>query len=368
MIYRDYGRTGKKVSALGFGGMRFAAIDDREACVAMMVEAARAGITYFDTAPAYSGIKSEQVFGAGFAELRRLRLPFYAATKTFKTTESAIRKELDGQLKRLGVEAVDFYHLWCVTTLDDWKGRKRDGVLKTFRALKDEGLIRHICVSSHLIGDDIRELLMEGVFEGVLFGYSPYNFNAREKAFEAITAHDLGCVVMNPLGGGLIPQNPAVFDFIRTRADESVVEAALRLLLSHQRITCALVGFSTREQVREAVKAVDGFSPVPAAEIARIKARVGSAFTDLCTGCQYCDSCPEGIPIPKLMDAYNHKRLEGTDKALTDRLHWHWSLAPSAAAACTACGQCEKQCTQHLPIIRRMAEIAALGKKLGKKG
>jgi predicted aldo/keto reductase-like oxidoreductase len=170
-------------------------------------------------------------------------------------------------------------------------------------------------------------------------------------------------VVMNPLGGGLIPQNPAVFDFIRTRPTETVVEAALRFLLSHPRITCALVGFSTREQVREAVKALDGFTPVAPAEIERIRAHLGEAFTDLCTGCQYCDSCPEGIPIPKLMDAYNHKRLGGTDKALTERLHWHWSLAPSAAAACTECGQCEKLCTQHLPIIRRMAEIATMGSK-----
>lgn len=363
MIYRDYGKTGKKVSVLGFGGMRFAAIDDRETCVGMMVEAAQAGITYFDTAPAYSGIKSEQVFGAGFAELARRKLPFFSATKTFKSTESSIRRELEAQLARLGLDAVDFYHVWCVTTLEDWRSRKRAGVLKTFRKLKEEGLIRHVCVSSHLIGDDIRELLMEGVFEGVLFGYSPYNFNVREKAFEAIAAHELGCVVMNPLGGGLIPQNPAVFDFIRTRPTETVVEAALRLLLSHPRITCALVGFSTREQVREAVKSLDGFTPVAPAEIERIRARIGEAFTDLCTGCQYCDSCPEGIPIPKLMDAYNHKRLQGTDNALTERLHWHWSLAPSAAAACTECGQCEKLCTQHLPIIRRMAEIAKMGSK-----
>ena len=257
---------------------------------------------------------------------------------------------------------MDFYHVWCVTTLEDWKQRKRDGVLTTFRKLKDEGLIRHICVSSHLIGDEIRELLMEGVFEGVLFGYSAYNFKAREKAFEAVAARQLGAVVMNPLGGGLIPRNPRVFDFIRTRPDETVVQAALRFVLSQEAITCALVGFSTPEEIRDAVGALEGFTPVSAAGIERIKASLGPAFEELCTGCRYCDSCPEGIPIPKLMDAYNHKRLEGSDKALLERLRLHWDLAPSAAAACTECGQCEKLCTQHLPIIRRMAEIAKTGK------
>jgi predicted aldo/keto reductase-like oxidoreductase len=360
MIYRPYGATGVKVSILGFGGMRFGAIDDSDACVAMMVQAAEAGVTYFDTAPGYFGVKSETVFGQGFRELARRGLPFLSATKTFKSTEEAIRTEIEAQLKRLGLSAIDFYHAWCITSLDEWRKRRKDGVIDTFRKLKEEGLIRHICVSNHLIGDDIRELLQEGVFEGVLFGYSAYNFNARQKAFEAISEHDLGCVVMNPLGGGIIPQNPGLFSFLRTRNDESVVQAALRFLFSNERISCTLVGFGNANEVREAVSAVEGFSPVPAAEIERIKGKLGESFTELCTGCQYCDSCPERIPIPKLMEAWNHGKLYGKKTAITDRLAWHWNLPPSEAARCTECGQCEELCTQHLPIIARMAEIAGL--------
>jgi predicted aldo/keto reductase-like oxidoreductase len=362
MLYREYGKTGKKVSVIGFGGMRFAAIDDREACVRMMVEAANGGINYFDTAPMYFGTRSEEVFGEGFRELARRNLPFYCATKTMKSTAKEIRKEIDAQLKRLGRKTIDFYHVWCIATLDEWKKRKRNGVLASFRSLKEEGLVRHICVSNHLIGDEIKTLLMEDIFEGVLFGYSAYNFNSRGKAFETIASRDLGCVVMNPLGGGIIPQNPALFDFIRTRPDETVVEAALRFLLSHERITCALVGFSTLNEVKEALRAVEGFAPVPAAAIARMKKKLGAAFADLCTGCQYCDNCPEGIPIPRLMEAYNHKKLYGTDKALLERLSWHWDLKPEEAGKCTGCGQCEKLCTQHLPIVERMADIASRGK------
>ena len=79
MIYREYGTTGKKCSALGFGGMRFKSIDDTDACVQMMVEAAKGGVNYFDTAPGYFGVKSEQVYGAGFKELRRLTAEFRKA-------------------------------------------------------------------------------------------------------------------------------------------------------------------------------------------------------------------------------------------------------------------------------------------------
>jgi predicted aldo/keto reductase-like oxidoreductase len=361
MIYREYGKTGKKISMLGFGGMRFGAIDDQEACVRMMVEAAQAGVNYFDTAPGYFGYKSEEVFGKGFAELKKMSLPFYCSTKTTESTEAGIRKELDGQLKRLGLSAVDFYHIWCITSLEAWKQRKRDGVIQTFRKLKEEKLIRHIAVSSHLIGDEIKELLMEGVFEGVLFGYSAYNFNAREKAFEAITTHKLGCVVMNPLGGGIIPENEALFQFLRSSPDQTVVEAALAFLFSQEKITCSLVGFGSSAHVRQAVGAAQKFKPVSSVEIERIKKNIGIQFENLCTGCGYCDSCPEGIPIPKLMDAYNHKMLYKTDKSILDRLKWHWSVPPQEAAKCTQCAQCEGLCTQHLPIMDRMTQISRLG-------
>ena len=363
MLYRTYGRTGKRVSVLGFGGMRFKAIDDHDACIEMMLEAAKAGVNYFDTAPDYFGTRSETVFGKGFAELSKRGIPFFSSTKTFQSTEAGIRRELDTQLKRLGRDSIDFYHVWCITSLANWDKRKKDGVVSTFRRLKDEGLIGHLCASSHLIGDEIKELLMEDVFEGVLFGYSAYNFNAREKAFEAITSRDLGCVVMNPLGGGIIPQNPSLFDFLRTQPGETAVQGALRFLFSQKRISCALVGFGSKAEIAEAVSAVEGFMPVAASEITRIKGRLGESFADLCTGCQYCDSCPEGLPIPKLMDAWNHGRLYGKPGAVVDRLKWHWSLGPAEAARCTRCAHCEPLCTQHLPIMDRMAEIAGLAAK-----
>jgi len=362
MLYRPYGRTGKDCSVLGFGGMRFENVDDRDACVEMIVEAAKGGINYFDTAPAYFGIKSETVFGEGLRELRRLGLPYYCATKTFEQTEKAIRTEIEAQLERLGVQQIDFYHVWCILTPEAWGERKRNGTWATFQKLKDEGLIGHICVSSHLIGDEIRKLLQADPFEGVLFGYSAYNFSAREKAFEAIRDRGLGCVVMNPLGGGLIPQHPEVFSFIKSREDQGMVEAALHFLWSHPEITTTLVGFSNVQEIREALAAVESFRAVDSAHVERIRAAIGDAFLHLCTGCQYCDNCPEGIPVPQLMDAYNHLHLTGKKDAIAERLKWHWNLPASEASRCNECGSCEAACTQHLPIIERLKAIVELAR------
>ena len=60
------------------------------------------------------------------------------------------------------------------------------------------------------------------------------------------------------------------------------------------------------------------------------------------------------------MDSYNQKILDtaGKKDPIGDRLNWHWGLERSVAGKCTGCGQCEKACTQHIGIIKRLKEIA----------
>jgi len=151
--------------------------------------------------------------------------------------------------------------------------------------------------------------------------------------------------------------------FSRGRRTADVVQAAIRFNVSQPAITAALVGFASKEEIDQAVTAVENFVPYPAEHIERVKANIGASFEGFCTGCGYCLPCPADLPIPKLMDAFNHRILEGTDKAVVDRLKWHWSLSPDAAAACLECGDCEATCTQHLPIRERLHGIAALAQK-----
>jgi len=357
MIFREYGQTGKKVSLLGFGGMRFKNVDDHDECVRLMIAAAKGGINYFDTAPGYFETRSETVYGKAFAEMRKQNLPYFCATKTFESTENGIRNEIDAQLKRLNIDVIDFYHIWCITDLNSWANRKKDGILNTFRKLKEEGLIRHICISSHLIKNEIKELLLEGVFEGVLFGYSAYNFKTRQQAFDAIKEKKLGAVVMNPLGGGVIPQNPELFKFIQ-REGESITTSALRVLWDHPEITNTLVGFDTIEHLNEALNALKDYKPRTPSELEEVKNNAAASFEGICTGCSYCDGCPSDVPIPYFMDAYNQKLLRPNDKdPIGERLKWHWNLKKEDAGKCIECGICEKACTQHIEIIKRLKEI-----------
>ena len=105
---------------------------------------------------------------------------------------------------------------------------------------------------------------------------------------------------------------------------------------------------------------MESYKARSAGELDFVKASSSSSMEGLCTYCAYCDNCPQGIPIPKFMEAYNQKFLSQKPSGIKDRLRWHWHLDSKKTEDCTACGQCEKACTQHINIIERLKEISGL--------
>lgn len=362
MYYKEYGATGCRVSAVGFGGMRFLAEDIKsgnlESCAEVVRYAHAKGINYFDTAPAYCDDKSETIMGLALHTLPRES--YYISSKTNfgqvdnPVTEAGFFRRLETSLKRLQVDTIDFYHLWCMLSLSQYR-KQRDSLYGYFQKAKAQGMIRHIVFSSHMPGDDLAEVIDEGLFEGMLIGYNALNYRYRMSGMIAAHARNMGVVVMNPLGGGLIPENPALFSYLAQGASLSVAQAALRFVAEHREVSVTLNGLSTKAQVDEAVAAVESLVERPAAEQTALLPASEGGENALCTGCGYCDSCPVGLPIPKFMDAYNQKILTGRNPAT--RLAYHWALHPETAGECIACGQCEGLCTQHLPIIERLREI-----------
>lgn len=206
MKFSTFGKTNKMVSWLGMGGMRFEKeIPDKE-CVSLIRHANELGINYFDTAPVYNEDRSERIYGRAFREMDRNH--FFVATKgDNRKSAKDIEKTIERSIKRLNIDHIDFYFLWCIISKDEFacasmKGQALEGIMKA----QQRRLISHVGVSAHVYSDDIKELIDSGLFEFIMIPYNALNFKQRELGLRHAFERNLGRVVMNPLYGGVIPQ------------------------------------------------------------------------------------------------------------------------------------------------------------------
>ena len=370
MKYSEYGKTGKFVSAVGFGGMRFDMEKSMEDNAELVKYAFDKGINYFDTAPGYFAGKSEQIYGMAFKDMPRDK--FFVSDKIMPTSINDAQGAYDkvrSFLDIMNITYIDFLHVWCLRKMEHFEMAMRPGALYDgLLRCKEEGLIKHIVFSSHQKGNEVEKVIESGKFEGVLMGINILNFPYRWPGVLAARKRNMGVVAMNPLAGGLIPQNENRLLFLASPG-EAPTEAALRFLIGNENITIALNGFTTREQVDTACRVADNAKPMTDDELEKIAARLSENSLEICTTCGYCDICPKGIPIPKYMQIYNDKVLFNIpEKDFADRLEFHygWGLLVEdlpEAKECIACGKCETACTQHLPIIKRLKEFAKLREK-----
>lgn len=367
MIYKEYGKTGKKVSAVGFGGMRFDTSKSMEENAELVRYANKMGINYFDTAPGYCGDQSELIFGEAFKDMPG---EFYVSTKamptTFDTAEKTIA-QVKKSIGRLGVEKINFFHIWCIRKMEHYElAMKPGGMYDGLVQLKEEGLIDHIVLSSHQIGDEVKEILEDGKIDGVLLGVNILNFPYRWAGVQAAYDMGYGIVAMNPLSGGAIPSHEEELSFL-SDGDETPTEAALRFVISAPQITVALNGFTTREHIDIACRIADEAMPFTDEQIKAIEDKIGDAMNEACTGCGYCNVCPQGIAVPSFMQFYNEKHVfHKTDEQMANSLEgvYNWGVLTGKkgqAETCIECGLCEEECTQHLPIIARLQEFAEWG-------
>jgi len=364
MRYVEYGNTGKKVSTVGFGGMRFDLTKSNEENAELIKYASSKGINYFDTAPGYCEDKSEDIFGLALQDMPN---DFYISTKGMPTKFDTAEKAMDAvkrSLERLKVDKIDFYHIWCLRKMEHYdlamkKGGQYEGLLR----LKEEGLIDNIVCSSHQPGHEISQILSDGKVDGVLLGMNILNFPYRQKGVEAAAKYGYGVAAMNPLSGGMIPQYENEFEYLK-QDGLSATESALSFLLGNSFVDVTLVGFTSKEHIDIACKLADEAKAVDLSDLQRIEKKNGENMNAVCTGCGYCWDCPVNIPVPAYMQFYNEKQMfnkpdDDMIKNIKGNREWGVLAARKAdSEACIACEKCEEACTQHLPIISRLKETS----------
>lgn len=207
MEYRRFGKTGKKLSVITLGGMRFKhgwndprheiPADTFEQCREMVQLAFDAGINHIETAWGYK--KSETVYGKVLnEELKIPRHSYHLMTKGHFFEAGKMREMVELQLKDLQTDYLDFYG-WHGINNDELlkQACKTGGAVEELLKLKEEGIIKHVGFSTHAPLKTIIEAIETGLFEFVNLHY--YYFNQRnEKAVEAAKNRDMGVFIISP--------------------------------------------------------------------------------------------------------------------------------------------------------------------------
>ncbi len=358
MEYDILGKTGVRVSRLGFGCMRYH--KDEDEAIKAINKAIDLGINYFETSIGYGEEKSEIILGKA---IKGRRDKIYISTKSdpgVTKTADGMRKALETSLKKLSVDKVDFYQMWGVNTPEKFKLTiKKGGPLEGAKKAKEEGLIDHIGVTTHDEPENIINMLKTGEFESVTIIYNLLQ-RKNEPVIRFCNENNIGVVVMRPLAGGVL-SSPSIKMKFLSESETSPVVNPLRFVLSNLGVHCAISGMEKVKEVEENAKIVD----LPKLKSEEIKSmiqaydevakRLGEKFCGLCL---YCVPCPEKIWIPDAMVAFDAYQLGFVEKAR----QMYENLA-SSLENCTKCEKCVEKCPESLPIPDRIEKLKTYFKR-----
>lgn len=369
MQYIDFGQTGLRISRLGFGTMRLPIdadpakkdrLDDLEEAAALVCRGIDAGINYVDCAWGYCGERSELAVGLALEQDRRrdrILLSTKLPTWLVKEPDDFFRF-LERQLKKLRTDHIDFYHFHALNQ------DRYDNVVRKFKLIDlaakalDQKMIRHLSFSFHDTPALMREIIDTGAFSSVLCQFNLLDRSLVE-GFEYAHAKGLGVCIMGPVGGGRLAFREGVFEGVSRRW--STPELALKFVLNHPAVSCALSGMGTPQMVDDNVRVASDPEPLSADELAAVDAlekKLSELKKMYCTGCAYCQPCPRTVRIPDVLQALIYDdvyRMPDTAKfyyaQIGDRFH-----PGQSAGACVNCGKCETKCPQKLPIRKLLAD------------
>jgi len=320
MELREFGRTGLRVSVLGFGCGSVGGLmvrggsGDQERTIARALDA---GVNYFDTAVQYGDGESEKNLGR---TLKRLK-PANAIVGTkvrlqpddSRRIEDAVRLSLEGSLGRLGMERVDILYLHNGVTLagggESLSLRQvLDDVAAAFDKVRRQGKARFLGLTA--IGDTtaLHQAIDSGVFDGAQVVYNMLNPSAAAalpaaypaqdygRLFDRTHASGVGVVGIRVLAGGALsgtaerhkiagpPPAPIgtanrydddlkrarrLMPLVEEGRAASLAEAATRFAISHPAMGTILVGMATPQQFEQALAAVRK-GPLPQAALDRL--------------------------------------------------------------------------------------------------
>lgn len=312
------GSTGITVNKNGFGALPVQRVS-KEDGAALLRKAYEKGITFFDTARAYSD--SEEKIGLA---LHDVRSHIYIATKTMADTAEGFWKDLETSLSLLKTDYIDIYQFhnpsFCPKPGDG------SGLYEAMSKAKEQGTIRHIGITNHRLAV-AREAIESGLYETLQF---PFCYLSTEKDVELVQSckdHNMGFIAMKSLSGGLITNSAAAYAF----ADQ--YDNVLPIW-----------GIQKEQELDEFLSYIDN-PPVMTPELKNLietdRAQLSGSF---CRGCGYCMPCPVGIEINNCARMSLLLRRSPSAPYFTPE----WQEKMRKIEDCRHCDACKKKCPYGL--------------------
>ena len=312
------GSTGITTPQNAFGALPLQR-DSMDVSVKILQKAYNGGITFYDTARAYSD--SEEKIGAALSDVRE---NIFIATKTMAQNTEQMKSQLETSLKTLKTDYIDIYQFHCAGQC--YKPGDGTGMYELMEDFKRQGMIRHIGLTAHKIGV-AEECIESGLYETLQFPFS-YLSSERELALaDKCREHNMGFIAMKALAGGIITNSRTAYAFIGQYDNVLPIwgvqrENELDQWLSYMNDTPVMT-----QEIEN--------------EINEDKRQLGGNF---CRGCGYCMPCPVGIQINNCARMSLMLRRAPSDAWLSET----WRNNMKQIENCLNCGQCKKKCPYEL--------------------
>ncbi|MDD4425550.1 MAG: aldo/keto reductase, partial [Mariniphaga sp.] len=264
---RVLGKTGEKLSIIGFGGIM---LNDNPQDFAneLVSKAYELGVNYFDVAPTYGN--SEERLGPA---LKPYRENCFLACKTNRRDGEGAQKDLENSLRLMQTDRFDLYQLHALSSVDDVeKVFAPGGAMEVVEKAKKDGKIRHMGFSAHSV--DAAMLAMQKYnFDSILF---PINFacwnagNFGPQVYAEAEKRGMGILALKAMALTRLSQGEQKIYknvWYRPVLDEEIMKMALKYTLSKNITAAVPPGQNTL--FLKALEFMNEFEPVTEQEIAR---------------------------------------------------------------------------------------------------
>ena len=358
MRYRINRKTGDRISEIGIGTAYIYEAGTDEAVKALR-RAYEGGINYFDLAAGHGD--AFPIFGEAFEDIREnifYQIHFGADYSSgdygWSLNLDTVKKSVAKMLKELRTDYIDYGFIHCQDEIADWETYLKNGIYDYILKLKEEGIVKHIGLSSHtpkvinrILDEADIDMLMFSINPGYDFGEGEYAYgqtDERSAIYRRCEKEGIGISVMKPFSGGqLLDASVSPFGTALT------IYQCLKYALDKPGVLVALPGASNTAEV-EALLAYDTI-PEEELDYSVISSFEPVRLSGKCVYCNHCKPCPVGIDIG-LVNKYYDLALAGDDMAAE-----HYKKLDLNASDCISCGHCDSRCPFSVHQSARMQEI-----------